>query len=101
MISFSENWTKQKVWEKARIVYGCDPGQWRKDECGAWMNWNHYGRRDSTFGWEFHHMIPKSHGGTDDVYNLIPLQWENNAERSDGPPMCPVRSQGDRNYRFW
>lgn len=83
---------QQKVWEKATIVPGCNPEIWRKDCCGAWLKRNQYGKRESPFGWEKDHVIPVSKGGYDKLYNLRPLNWQNNASRQAGRLICSVTS---------
>jgi hypothetical protein len=72
------------VWRKAQAVAGVDPSVRRKDACGAWIDLSAYG--DTTEfgnGWEVDHIRPASRGGTDDLYNLQPLQWQNNRSKGD------------------
>lgn len=88
------------VWQKAAIVPGYDPARWRKDACGAWMYWGAYGDRNSAFGWEVDHIVPKSDGGPDDLTNLRPLHHENNSVRLNGPLRCIVTSSGWGNVRL-
>jgi hypothetical protein len=76
------------VWQKGTTVPGYDSSTYRKDACGAWMEWSQYGNRDSVYGWEVDHVTPVSSGGSDDLSNLRPLQWENNAAKSDGRLVC-------------
>jgi len=91
-MSFSES-IIQKVWEKAYRVAGYDATVWRKDECGAWIRRYEYGNRASQYGWEIDHIRPQSEGGGDELSNLRPLQWQNNAARqNDGYLSCPVRA---------
>ena len=97
-MSFSVE-TIQRVWEKGKIVAGYDPAIWRKDACDAWMRRNQYGSRNSGYGWEIDHIKPGSDGGTDDLANLRPLQWENNASRQDGRLVCVVISSGNSNVK--
>ena len=97
-MSFSEE-TIQKVWEKGRVVTDLDANVWRKDDCKAWIRRNHYGERGSEYGWEIDHIKLESEGGGDELSNLRPLQWENNAARQAGHPPCVVTSSGSNNIR--
>lgn len=90
-MSFSES-TVQKVWEKGTVAPSYDPDVWRKDQCGAWIGRGHYGNRKSQYGWEIDHITPVSRGGSDDISNLRPLQWQNNAAKQDDRLVCVVRS---------
>ena len=95
-MGFSED-TVQKVWEKATVVSGNDPKHWRKDECGAWITRNQYGNRDNKYGWEIDHIKPESQGGGEELSNLRPLQWQNNAGKQTGRLTCPVSASGTDN----
>lgn len=97
-MSFSQDVVWQ-VWSKAYIITVSDAPVWRKDECGAWIQRTQYGNRNSPYGWEIDHIIPKSEGGTDDISNLRPLEWENNIRRQDGTLECPVTAEGTENVR--
>ncbi len=82
-----EKWTQFKiinVWQKAKIVLGQDPAMYRKDACGAWIQFSQYGNRNSDYGWEVDHIIPVAMNGSDDLRNLRPLHWKNNAAKADG-----------------
>jgi hypothetical protein len=87
----------QRVWEKARAVPGQDSSRWRQDECGAWIGRVEYGNRNSQYGWEIDHIKPVSEGGTDDIGNLRPLQWENNASKQAGRLVCVRKASGTAN----
>jgi hypothetical protein len=87
--SFDEA-TIEAVWKK-----GMPEGlsSFRKDVCGASMFRNYYGKT-KIWGWEIDHIKPVSKGGTDDLDNLQPLQWENNRHKRDDWPdwTCKVKS---------
>lgn len=87
----------QQVWEKGKIVSGNDPDVCRKDQCGAWICRKYYGNRESQYGWEIDHIKPESEGGGDELSNLRPLQWENNARKQEGRLTCPVTASGKNN----
>jgi len=73
--------TVDAVWQKARTVFGWDSTKFRKDSCGATIQKTEYGNRNSDYGWEIDHIDPD--GPDDDMWNLQPLQWENNVVKSD------------------
>ncbi len=87
----------KQVWQKGKVVPDYDPARFRKDQCDAWMAFADYGNRDSKLGWEIDHIKPKDDGGTDELSNLRPLQWGNNASKSAGRLVCVVTSSGEKN----
>jgi len=83
--SFDNN-TIEAVWQKGRVVSGQDPAKFRKDACGAWIHHPDYGNTNAEYGWEIDHIKPVSKGGSDALYNLQPLYWENNRHKGDDWP---------------
>ena len=81
-----EQSTIDAVWQKGQVVTGYNPNLYRKDSCGAWMTKSEYGNTNSVYGWEIDHIKPSSIGGSDELYNLQPLQWENNRHKGDQWP---------------
>jgi hypothetical protein len=75
--------TKRAVWNKGSIIPGFDSSIWRRDKCGATMKYSDHGNRNSDYGWEIDHINPVSNGGGDELSNLQPLHWKNNADKAD------------------
>lgn len=97
-MSFSDD-IIEKVWKKGTVTPSNPETKWRKDACGAWMSRKEHGNRDSEYGWEVDHIKPKGKGGPDDLSNLRPLQWKNNAEKNDDKLTCPVTSSAEKNVK--
>jgi len=98
---------KDEVWQKGIIDTKYDSSLIRKDACGAWIVYDHYGRKDSSFGWEIDHIVPQSYlrekGASEDeinnIDNLRPLNWRNNESKDKDYPtyVSSVRAVEDRN----
>ena len=93
---------RRSAWNKARKIEGYDESMFRQDACGAWIMWSHYGNRESSFGWEIDHILPKSKGGTDNDDNLRALQHQNNVSKGDDYPSytAVVSAEGTKNIRL-
>ncbi len=78
--------TVGSVWQKGRVIQNYSPAEWRYDMCGKPMKLSEYGNTVSEHGWEVDHIKPVAKGGTDDLSNLQPLQWDNNRRKGDTYP---------------
>lgn len=95
----------QEIWQKATIVEGFDPKQYRKDVAGAWIAFSDYGK-DTQYGWNIDHVVPQALFSTDakpsaisNSVNLRPMHWLNNHSKGNDFPeyKVTVTSSGNRN----
>lgn len=70
------------VWNKGKLVAGLPPNEWRFDPNGMLIRRQDYGKT-TQYGWEIDHDLPKARGGSNDISNLIPMQWRKNREKGD------------------
>lgn len=68
-------------------MQGRDSAEWRRDECGAWLNRRHYNDAESEYGWKVLNVVA---GSRDELENLQPFQWRNDFDRANGRPRCRV-----------
>lgn len=96
---------EQQVWEKG--TPSNEPDVWRKDIAGAWINRDDYGNEESPWGWTIDHIIPvsekdnpdlKKHipNGINDISNLQPLHWVNNASKAQKLEFKTIVSSNDK-----
>ncbi len=72
----------EAVWNKAPVSSEHPP--LRVDAYGALIWKEGYGNTNSRFGWEIAYRRPLEKGGSDQLENLQPLQWENNRHNGNG-----------------
>jgi len=89
----------QQVWEQGLILKLNNPQEFRKDIFGAWISRDDYGIRALEDGWEIDYIIPISEGGTNDISNLRPLQWENYVAKANGQLDYVVTAEGTENIK--
>lgn len=81
----------QAVWEKGRGMPDRNVDEWRKDQCGAWLQRGQYHNPHSEYGWEILNTMP---GPGTELDNLAPFHWQNGFDVALGQPQCRV--QADR-----
>lgn len=78
-----------KVWKKGRATADQDPTVWRKDECGAWIKYEHYGSEKSEFAWK---ILNVSAGSSSRPESLRPFHRENDFNRNTGLAVCRIKA---------
>jgi hypothetical protein len=84
--SSGQPWTPEQinaVWQKGRAIHDFNPAKYRIDTCIQIMEFSSFGDRNASYGWEIDHINPVSNGGGDEITNLQPLSWKNNASKAD------------------
>lgn len=79
-------WTPEQinaVWQKGRQIPNYLTSEYRWDACGQVMKFSEHGNRNHEYGWEIDHINPVSNNGSDDISNIQPLNWKNNATKGD------------------
>lgn len=91
----------QQVWEKGIIIEGIDKNVLRLDNCGALIKRNLYNEAGIklSMAWEIDRIKPETLGGSDELNNLQPLQWENNRQKDEKYPLwsCIIRAVNKAN----
>jgi len=72
------------VWQKGSLIPGENPWEWRTDRYGNMIFYADYANIDSVFGWIVDHIVSLANGGTDNIENLQPVQWEVNIPVAPG-----------------
>jgi len=80
---------KIAVWRKGKPILGYDPNVMRYDSEGSIMLFSQHGNCESDFGWQIDHIHPKAKGGSDELFNLQPLNWRNNQRKKDKVTLLP------------
>lgn len=93
-----------QLWEEATIAQDKNPTVWRLDPCGALIQKDQYGNRESDYGWEVDHVVSKSFlinvGASEEEYddpiNLRAMHWANNDSKGTNyPEYQAVRTNED------
>jgi hypothetical protein len=83
-MNYWEKIKRELVWKKGGVSPLWSPDVARYDYRGNLIFRQHYGDRNSPFGWEIDHIAPYSLDPSDLLSNLRPVQWRLNAARQPG-----------------
>jgi len=83
--SFTDD-IKDAVWKKCITTLMPNNYKLKVDIAGRVMDYEKFGDRNADQGWEIDHIKPKSKGGSDELYNLQPLNWKSNVMKADTYP---------------
>jgi hypothetical protein len=84
----------QAVWERGRALPDQDPLRWRQDQCGAWIQRDHYANTASEFGWKIERVAL---GDAANLTNFQPFHVANSYAIATGEAHC--RSTADRRHQ--
>ena len=83
---YTQESLKREIFYKGNLIANEDSNEWRTDICGAIMQYSKHGNTNSEYGWEIDHIKPQALKGSDETYNLQPLNWRNNRKKGDTYP---------------
>ena len=77
-LSYDDIDMKCVVWNKAQVIPGRNPDEFRRDDLGNVIRFQEYGM-NTPRGWHYDHFpTPAALGGSDEISNLRPLHWRAN-----------------------
>ena len=100
--SHAASWTAEQIraaWNQGQIAGKLNPDKWRKDAFGAWIAWQHFGNKNSSYGWEIDAAMAEN-GAAAEESPLRPLQWNNASAKQNGQSLCAVTAYGGENIRL-
>lgn len=98
---------KRRIWNKGIEDEKYPSERVRKDACGAYIFYDDFGDRESLFGWEIDHIYPASKlkdrtdvsaEQVDNIDNLRPLHWKNNASKGADYPFYTASMIADEEH---
>ena len=72
-VSASREHPKREGWNKGRAIPGASAADWRKDPHGYVIHFADHGNHASPYGWEMRHLLPRSRGGAEQLFNRQPV----------------------------